>query len=46
MADTQIGGKLAQVGARLIEGVAVKTSAAFFVAFSQIVGGGQAAPAT
>jgi len=37
-ANAQIGGRLAQVGSRLIEGVAVKTSAAFFDSFSEIVG--------
>ncbi len=37
-ANAQIGGRLAQIGARLIEGVAVKTSAAFFDSFSEIVG--------
>lgn len=36
-ANTQIGGRLAQVGARLIEGVASKTSESFFDAFSTIV---------
>jgi carbon monoxide dehydrogenase subunit G len=38
-AHAQIGGKLAQVGSRLVEGVAVKTSAAFFESFSQILAG-------
>jgi carbon monoxide dehydrogenase subunit G len=36
-AHAQIGGRLAQVGSRLVEGVAVKTSAAFFESFSEIL---------
>lgn len=43
-AHAQIGGRLAQIGARLIEGVATKTSAAFFDAFTTIVGGENLAP--
>lgn len=37
VAHAQIGGRLAQVGARLIEGVAAKTSGLFFDAFVGIV---------
>jgi len=36
VADVQIGGKLAQLGSRLIEGTAKKLSESFFVAFSDI----------
>lgn len=37
-ANAQVGGRLAQIGSRLIEGVAARTSAAFFESFSAIVG--------
>jgi carbon monoxide dehydrogenase subunit G len=40
-----IGGKLAQVGARLIDGVARKLANEFFVRFTKRMGGGEAAPA-
>lgn len=36
-ADAQIGGKIAQVGSRLIEGVARKITAEFFAKFNEIV---------
>jgi carbon monoxide dehydrogenase subunit G len=36
-AHAQVGGKLAQIGARLIDSVAVKTSGEFFESFSRIV---------
>lgn len=36
-ADAQIGGKIAQVGSRLIEGVARKITAEFFTKFNEIV---------
>jgi carbon monoxide dehydrogenase subunit G len=36
-AHAQVGGKLAQIGARLIDSIAVKTSAGFFEAFSRNV---------
>lgn len=35
--DAQIGGKIAQVGSRLIEGVARKITAEFFTKFNEIV---------
>jgi len=38
-----IGGKLAQVGARLIDGVAKKTAEQFFAAFNKRASGGTAA---
>lgn len=38
-----IGGKLAQVGARLIDGVAKKTAEQFFTAFNKRASGGAAA---
>jgi hypothetical protein len=46
-ARAEVGGKLASVGSRLVEGVAKKTADDFFGKFSQIVGagGGAAAPA-
>lgn len=37
--NAQVGGKLAQIGARLIDGVAAKMAEDFFVKFNQIVGG-------
>lgn len=37
--NAQVGGKLAQIGARLIDGVAAKMADDFFVKFNQIVGG-------
>lgn len=44
--NAQVGGKLAQIGARLIDGVAAKMAEDFFVKFNQIVGGpGTAGPA-
>lgn len=36
VADVQIGGKLAQLGSRLIEGTARKLSESFFVSFAEI----------
>lgn len=41
-AKAEVGGKLASVGSRLIEGVARKTADDFFGKFSGIVGGGEA----
>ena len=41
-AQAQVGGKLAQVGARLIEGVAKKIADDFFVAFRKQLSGGEA----
>ena len=41
-AQAQVGGKLAQVGARLIEGVAKKITDDFFVAFRKQLSGGEA----
>jgi len=43
-ADAQVGGKIAQIGARLIDGTAKKLADEFFSKFSEVVGGG-AAPA-
>ncbi len=37
--NAQVGGKLAQIGARLIDGVAAKMAEDFFTKFNQIVGG-------
>jgi carbon monoxide dehydrogenase subunit G len=37
--NAQVGGKLAQIGARLIDGVAAKMAEEFFAKFNQIVGG-------
>ena len=45
-ATAEVGGKLASVGSRLVEGVAKKQADDFFGKFSEIVGGGaEAAPA-
>jgi len=41
----QIGGKLAQIGSRLIDGVAKKMADDFFTAFNQKIGGPVRAPA-
>lgn len=41
-ADVDIGGKLASVGGRLIQGVAKKNAEDFFSAFSSVVTGGKA----
>lgn len=43
--DAQIGGKLAQIGSRLIDGVARKMADDFFSRFSAAVGTASAAPA-
>lgn len=43
--NAQVGGKLAQIGARLIDGVAAKMAEDFFTKFNQIVGGPGAAGA-
>ena len=45
-AKAEVGGKLASVGSRLIEGVAKKTADDFFGKFSGIVGGEATAPET
>ena len=42
--DAQIGGKLAQLGQRLIDSTAKKLAGDFFAAFGAAVGGGTAAP--
>jgi uncharacterized protein len=39
-ADAQVGGKIAQVGARLIDGTAKKLADEFFGKFAEMVGGG------
>ena len=39
-ANAQVGGKLAQVGSRLVQGAAQKTADQFFSKFAEIVGGG------
>ena len=41
--DAKVGGKLAQIGSRLVDGTARKLSEEFFDNFSAIVGGGGAA---
>ena len=38
--EANVGGKIAQLGARLIDGVAKKTADQFFATFAQVVGGG------
>jgi len=43
LARAEVGGKLASVGSRLVEGVAKKTADDFFGKFSRIVGAGGAA---
>ena len=43
--DAQIGGKLAQLGQRLIDSTARKLAGEFFAAFGAVVGGDPAAPA-
>src|SRR5690606_2568481 len=43
--DAQVGGKLAQIGSRLIDGTARKLSEEFFSNFARIVGEPEAAPA-
>lgn len=45
-ADAQVGGKIAQIGARLIDGTARKLADEFFGKFSEIVGGTTPPPAT
>lgn len=44
-AQAQVGGKLAQIGARLVDGAAKKIADQFFANFSQTVGALAAAPA-
>jgi uncharacterized protein len=44
--DAQVGGRLAQVGNRLIDSVALKLADEFFAAFEWRVGGSQAAAAS
>src|ERR1700723_55359 len=43
--DSQIGGKLAQLGGRLIDSTAKKLAGEFFTKFSAVVGGTAEAPA-
>jgi hypothetical protein len=43
-ADAQVGGKIAQIGARLIDGAAKKLADEFFSKFSEVVGEGAPAP--
>ena len=43
--DAQIGGKLAQLGQRLIDSTAKKLAGEFFAAFGEVVGGAAEAPA-
>ena len=43
--NANVGGKLAQVGSRLVDGAARKMADDFFSAFSEHLGGGQAAEA-
>ena len=45
-ADAQIGGKLAQIGSRLVEGTARKLADEFFAAFAQAAGAAPAAAAS
>jgi carbon monoxide dehydrogenase subunit G len=44
--NAQVGGKLAQIGARLIDGVAAKMAEDFFTKFNQIVAGPHSTSAT
>jgi uncharacterized protein len=44
-AKATVGGKLAQVGARLLDGVAKKLATQFFTAFNERAGGAAEAPA-
>ena len=44
-ADVQVGGKLAQIGSRLVAGTAKKMADDFFGRFAETVGGGAEAPA-
>ena len=39
-ADASVGGKMAQIGSRLVQGAARKTADEFFGRFSELVGGG------
>jgi carbon monoxide dehydrogenase subunit G len=41
-ADASVGGKLAQIGGRLIEAAANQTASEFFTKFSEVVGAGSA----
>jgi uncharacterized protein len=41
MANAQVGGKLAQIGSRLVDGAARKIAAEFFKRFGQQLGGGE-----
>jgi carbon monoxide dehydrogenase subunit G len=43
--EANVGGKIAQLGSRLIDGVAKKMSDNFFASFAKAVGGSGAAPA-
>jgi len=43
-AHASVGGKLAQIGSRLIDGAAKKMAADFFAKFNQVVAGGAEAP--
>ena len=43
--DAQIGGKLAQLGQRLIDSTAKKLAGEFFASFGEVVGGEAEAPA-
>ena len=43
-ADAQVGGKIAQIGARLIDGTARKLADEFFGKFTEVVGGPPAPP--
>jgi len=44
-ANAAVGGKLAQIGSRLIEGASKQMADQFFGKFAEVVGGGAAAPA-
>ena len=46
LANASIGGKLAQIGSRLVDGVAQKMAADFFVKFSMVIGGSSRAVPT
>src|SRR5208282_4157011 len=45
-ASAQVGGKLAQIGSRLVDGAAAKVAEEFFLCFARRVGGGRPDAAT
>jgi hypothetical protein len=45
VADAHVGGKLAQIGSRMVDGVAAKMAGEFFARFREKLGGEAPAPA-